>query len=135
MKFLSFLYKASLRMNSRSIRYDIITRDNFLRERSVRFGLYSIFSSIFGLICAVGGVALIFALKGLKDPILFVLALLFAIGLILTALDLFIVAVIDLIYQSRINKRGIRIAALVIFILSLIGAAAGVIFTISLLNS
>ena len=102
-----------------STKYNRIASDPELREKSVCFGVESIVSSIFGAViialCAFGISALI------GDSTLgIILVVLLAIVSVVSLVQLIIRGLIAMIYQRRLNKKPIGIAALTVWILAVI---------------
>lgn len=99
---------------------------------SVRFGITSIISTVFAVICAVGGSLLFkFALDNADELlILFIFALAFGVAFMAGSLIAAIGAILRAVAQMRINKKPIGVIALII---SIFGLIASVIIVIAFL--
>lgn len=104
-----------------STKYNRIASDPELREKSVSFGVQSIISTIFGaaiiVLCALG----VSALMG-GSVLGIILAVLLAIVAVVSLVQLIVRGLITMIYQRRLNKKPIGIAALIIWIVAVIAA-------------
>lgn len=103
--------------------YGRIASDPERRAKSVRFGVQSILSSVFGaavvLLCALGVSSLMSDTDGMKALGIVFAALLALIALV-AVVQLTVRGLIATVYQMRLNRRPIGIISLVVWILSVI---------------
>ena len=104
-----------------STKYARIASNPEQREKSICFGVESIASTIFGAIiivlCAFGVSALISG-----SALGVILAVLLVIVALVSLVQLIVRGLITMIYQLKLNKKPVGIAALIIWILAVIAA-------------
>ena len=116
-----------------SDKYDRL-KDDPDRQDSVRLGVTSILLSVFGVILAVGFAYLAylcFTVEDLAIILTFIFGVICAISAVVCFFQMLVASIFYAAYQLRLNIRPIGIVALVISLLFLVAAVAGIIIVLA----
>ena len=116
-----------------SNKYDRL-KNNPEKQNSVSLGVTSIFMSIFGVLSAVGFAYLAylcFSVDDLAIILTFIFGVICAISAVVCFFQMLVASIFYAAYQLRLNRRPIGIVALVISLLFLVAAVAGIIIVLA----